>query len=451
LFEANDTICLRKLIFESSDDDSEDLVIQQQKSIQQAAERRKRAQQDDEEFVRQLLSQESNQSQRPQASNTGSSYSKGQSSLPNSGPNAFQRMSGVRPSQPHSNVHLMSSTPPAASFSRTLPSTFNSKPLPSNNTIKAEANPHTGFRPNTAVSSSDKARSEVSLLDDSDSDVEIIAPNAFRSNGRHQPTSRARNLAHQPAGLGPPQKLKSEASALSHALWSGQSEQHPWMDYDRSSMDSSQGPNSAGQYVYPRPYSEQIPDLFGAYVPDQIPDLFGAYVPDPTLMFQSPRGNEVAHTGLQNENTRPGLNSFFSSTANPFDHSLNRPYSEFDDLSTGPTGNSPFTDINRMANFPGHGGLGDPSAYTGYMAEQYDYIMNDPRKTNDEIKSLLENIQSDVDLAKENREGTPDGLKYPLVSLQIHHPLSFWVANRATVRASKSCAYLAQANGGWNQ
>lgn len=49
------------------------------------------------------------------------------------------------------------------------------------------------------------------------------------------------------------------------------------------------------------------------------------------------------------------------------------------------------------------------------MADQYDYIMNDPRKTNDEIKTLLENIRPDAELPIEDREGTPDGLVYPLV------------------------------------
>lgn len=53
----------------------------------------------------------------------------------------------------------------------------------------------------------------------------------------------------------------------------------------------------------------------------------------------------------------------------------------------------------------------------GRMGDQYDYIMNDPRKTNDEIKALLENIRPDAELPAEDREGTPDGLVYPLVGL----------------------------------
>jgi hypothetical protein len=58
--------------------------------------------------------------------------------------------------------------------------------------------------------------------------------------------------------------------------------------------------------------------------------------------------------------------------------------------------------------------------YNARMGEQIDYIMNDPRKTNEEIKTLLENIRSDEELPAEDREGTPEGLVYPLVSLIFH-------------------------------
>jgi hypothetical protein len=50
-------------------------------------------------------------------------------------------------------------------------------------------------------------------------------------------------------------------------------------------------------------------------------------------------------------------------------------------------------------------------------AEIHDYI-NDPRKTQQEIKELLENIRPDAEIPKENREGTPDGLKYGLYEHQ---------------------------------
>lgn len=51
------------------------------------------------------------------------------------------------------------------------------------------------------------------------------------------------------------------------------------------------------------------------------------------------------------------------------------------------------------------------------MNEQLEYIINDPRKNDAEIKALIENIRPDEDLPAENREGTPEGLKYPLVCL----------------------------------
>jgi SNF2 family DNA or RNA helicase len=51
------------------------------------------------------------------------------------------------------------------------------------------------------------------------------------------------------------------------------------------------------------------------------------------------------------------------------------------------------------------------------MEELGDYI-GDPRKTDQEIRDLLEHIRPDEDIPKENREGTPDGLKYALYEHQ---------------------------------
>ena len=55
---------------------------------------------------------------------------------------------------------------------------------------------------------------------------------------------------------------------------------------------------------------------------------------------------------------------------------------------------------------------------TASAAAYYDYVTNDPRKTREEIKSLLENIRPDVELPPENREGTPEAMKYPLMEHQ---------------------------------
>lgn len=51
--------------------------------------------------------------------------------------------------------------------------------------------------------------------------------------------------------------------------------------------------------------------------------------------------------------------------------------------------------------------------------DQYiNYVRHDPTKTVDEIKKLLENIRPDMDIPPENREGTPEGLVYPLMEHQ---------------------------------
>ncbi|KAI9817232.1 MAG: hypothetical protein M1827_001345 [Pycnora praestabilis] len=56
--------------------------------------------------------------------------------------------------------------------------------------------------------------------------------------------------------------------------------------------------------------------------------------------------------------------------------------------------------------------------YPDYYRDRYDYITNDPTKTREEMLSLLENIRPDEELPPEDREGTPNGMKYPLMEHQ---------------------------------
>jgi len=49
--------------------------------------------------------------------------------------------------------------------------------------------------------------------------------------------------------------------------------------------------------------------------------------------------------------------------------------------------------------------------------DRVDYLTNDPTRTREEIKSLLENIRPDEELP-ENREGDPEAMKYPLMPHQ---------------------------------
>ncbi|KAI9876872.1 MAG: hypothetical protein M1830_005415, partial [Pleopsidium flavum] len=69
--------------------------------------------------------------------------------------------------------------------------------------------------------------------------------------------------------------------------------------------------------------------------------------------------------------------------------------------------------ITNPALFPVPNG----SEHTQNYLDRYDYLTNDPTRTREEIKSLLENIRPDEDLP-ENREGDPEAMKYPLMPHQ---------------------------------
>ena len=67
--------------------------------------------------------------------------------------------------------------------------------------------------------------------------------------------------------------------------------------------------------------------------------------------------------------------------------------------------------------FNGHSISADDPLWDKYI-DRVNYLTNDPTRTTAEIKSLLENIRPDEDLPPENREGTPDAMKYPLMEHQ---------------------------------
>jgi hypothetical protein len=437
---------VKELTIAFSNDDFDAFDMQHMKNMQlaaeKAAEERLLIQRLDEDFARKVQSQEGNfQSSRPQPSYLQPSSSKppgAYSSASGSSRNAFDRMSGIRPPQSQSQATLQAINPSTSFSTHRQPTAFKKethlKHEPSS--FSNLSGSRTG--PGNGVSNYSKKPSSFTPLDDSDSDIEVISSTAFRSNGRYQQSRDARDRSYQ-AALGdsrPP--VKNEQSALSWAMYGGQSNPHPWMDSSqplvssgrttmlalagqpdpRPWMDSSQSlvssgrptmSGSAGQYVY------QTPSFDG-----NTPAISGSCAPDVTNPFQTASGIKATYFGYYNDLTRPGLNSFDSSLTNPFGRSFDGYFADVKPTFMGQPGMTPFTDIDGIANSSAYTALG--GSYMENMAEQYDYIMNDPRKTNDEIKSLLENIQPDVELPKENREGTPDGLKYPLVSIEIRIP-----------------------------
>ncbi|KAA8894406.1 SNF2 family N-terminal domain-containing protein [Sphaerosporella brunnea] len=55
---------------------------------------------------------------------------------------------------------------------------------------------------------------------------------------------------------------------------------------------------------------------------------------------------------------------------------------------------------------------------SGAVRNYVDYVSNDPTKSLAEIKSLLQNIRPDMEIPKEEREGTPEAMLYPLMEHQ---------------------------------
>jgi hypothetical protein len=67
------------------------------------------------------------------------------------------------------------------------------------------------------------------------------------------------------------------------------------------------------------------------------------------------------------------------------------------------------------------GGWQDPGGLnrlSGEVRNYVDYVSNDPTKTRAEIQALLENIRPDMEIPKEEREGTPEAMYYPLMEHQ---------------------------------
>lgn len=81
-----------------------------------------------------------------------------------------------------------------------------------------------------------------------------------------------------------------------------------------------------------------------------------------------------------------------------------------------PTMNAPLAQILNQTSAVDYVAMRD-RLNQGLAGEIYNYV-TDPRKTEKEIQDLLENIRPDTEIPVEDREGTPEGLKYPLYEHQ---------------------------------
>lgn len=257
----------------------------------------------------------------------------------------------------------------------------------------------------------------------SDSDIEFISPEAFHDNGRHDSSRRShstpygQNAASSVYGATQPPihrpSFSPEAQTAGEAALRrfGQGSTSP--PTQMATYGNQNVPNRMN--ALPLPISSQTFGLPGSYPRP----VFGmssniSYAPSQGYgtygSLPGSNGRYLGQAGGSMHIAGPGLGYTMNGSAGG---ALGNGYNNQPNPFQAPGGNygpNPFSRpvgdiISNIFARPSHHQMGD----------QYDYIMNDPRKTNDEIKTLLENIRPDVELPLEDREGTPDGLVYPLV------------------------------------
>jgi hypothetical protein len=210
---------------------------------------------------------------------------------------------------------------------------------------------------------------------DSDSDIEIIPASAFHDNGRHQ-------------------LIGNQASASFPV---------PYGSPYASGISRSPAAESARQAALNRTnglYSQQ-----GAAV----------YRPSNSVGLNGYGRTLPAMNGMGANSLPGGILSY-----NPYVQPPGTPGASVYQTGRSPLGSNPFSTVDPIAdmmrntsNTDWTAQLNDPN-----RAMEISDLMNDPRKTAAEIQELLSNIRPDEEIPKENREGTPDGLKYPLYEHQ---------------------------------
>jgi hypothetical protein len=229
---------------------------------------------------------------------------------------------------------------------------------------------------------------------DSDSDIEIIPASAFYRN-KPVPKTEPKTEPHRFSfgGEGPANRYSSNG-ALQTSMYSKHSRPHE-MNIPGPSTQTGMSMNplsnpygiNSGNYVYPGMFAGHQLALGDDFWPTDT-DLLPGY-PNANLHF--------SQLGL-------GYNAYA-------EYGRRQPAASQSFMQA-----DPLADIIARSSGNNYVELVDYLNADEHMSNHIDHIMNDPRKTGDEIKTLLENIKPDLDLPPEEREGTPDGMKYPLVS-----------------------------------
>ena len=351
-------------------------------------------------------------------------------------PSAFDRLSGVR-YPPAASLASTKSMHNDADYDRNWAVSTTTAP----SRVKREGPPvssRMNSYPSKSVKSPNRVKSEAlssiampgAFIDDlsagSDSDFEIIDSEAFNDRGRYTPSLSGSRFASSGNRHG----IGQEALTAGAAARSAAQRDFPFTN-QQTGLDNIHylSNQASGSSARPLPNFSQMTALLGSYRPlpnsSQTPALSGPH-PDPGMRNRNRVSSEDMQV-YQNKAELSGMNYTSYGNAdstirnvglgrayslNPLDDGLEADYkyqpSPFMDAGGSIKPDPYATIIDHMSDIfsrPAHLG----------MADQFDYIMNDPRKTNEEIKVLLENIRPDAELPAEDREGTPDGLVYPLV------------------------------------
>ncbi|KAL1962169.1 hypothetical protein VTN77DRAFT_515 [Rasamsonia byssochlamydoides] len=196
------------------------------------------------------------------------------------------------------------------------------------------------------------------------------------------------------------------------------------LDFRRNVQRQSMGPppRSNSNYAWPdaRPLGEAT-------------TLSGGRTSSPSKF---PRPLEVSSSTTNCYNPVPEINKFQPQASSTWSQSLyqntlnklntGRPISSYLPGASLPGASLPGASLpgmrpNYLDPFLGLGPYG--YGYDGPLSGRYNELYHhdyaaDSKKTAEEIKELLENLRPDADLPKENREGTPEALKYPLLEHQ---------------------------------
>ncbi|KAI9743819.1 MAG: hypothetical protein M1818_002553 [Claussenomyces sp. TS43310] len=371
-----------------TDGQHENLLAQRQRLIEERIQRERQ----DEEYARRL------QEEMLRSASSSSRSSQGQAAVPtpSGSQTAYDRLlgrpNGSRP--PPSSTREYPSRPSQTPHQQASAASFHSVPSAPPIRFKPE-HPNAPPAPRFSMPGSFN-----SYDSEGDSDMEIIEPDAFMDNGRHQSSALRQPPAPSFSVYPPypqpakpfhdhhiPDHTRHHRQAVSPADAAARARQAA----ARKVLDSRIG---LGSRIDASPMRNILPSptmhilsrpgpLRNGFVPSQDANVCGN-----SQTF----GNYLSHTGPSSN----GHAGHGSSNGDPLSKII---------AQTSSYNYDSMTDI--------YGNPLDPRV----AMDVHDFI-TDPRKTAQEIKDLLENIRPDTEIPIENREGTPDGLKYPLYEHQ---------------------------------